>query len=95
MLANLKKLLSECHVTGSGGVVKTLAEANYDYCLSRASEEMDYAKQATDPEEANRRLILATRLITLARLKLANPTPDQGQKLPRKRRGRGVDKPAE
>lgn len=73
MLGHLRKLLAECHVTG-GGVVNTLAEANYDYCIARASEEMDYAKQATDPEEANRRLILAIRLLNLARYKLCTPS---------------------
>ena len=91
MLAKLKKMLSECHF--SGEIVKILAQANYDYLIQRAQEELDYVKNSTDEVDSKRRLILATRLITLARFKLANPNPDEGQKLSRKRRGRSVSLP--
>lgn len=71
MIAKLKSLLSKCHFQGD--VVRTLANASSDYCLQRAQEEIDEAKRETDPEEKDRRLILATRLLTLARYKMENP----------------------
>ena len=91
MIAKLKTLLAEAHFQGD--IVKTLATADYDYLIQRAQEELDYVKNSTDEEDSKRRLILATRLITLARFKLANPNPDEGQKLSRKRRGRSVSLP--
>ncbi len=84
MIAKLKTLLAECHF--SGEIVKTLAQANYDYLIQRAQEELDYVKNSTDEVDSKRRLILATRLLTLARYKLENPSePVQGRKARRSR----------
>lgn len=97
MLAKLKALLAECHYV-SGDLLKTLVEANYDYVMARASEEMERAKVTIDPKEADERIILAIRLLTLARYKLANnaATPANTRQVrTRKQRGRSVDQPAE
>lgn len=88
MIAKLRKLLAEAHT--SGDIVKTLLQADYDYLITRAKEEIEEAQKELKEEEANRRLILATRLITLARYKLANPVTNEEQKLPCKRRGRNT-----
>lgn len=69
MLKNLKTLLAKCHFQGD--VVRTLANADATYCLKRAQEEIDEANREDDPDEKERRLILATRLITLARYKIS------------------------
>lgn len=93
MLAKLRILLAECHFRGD--VVRTLANANYDYCVQRAQEEMDQAKHEPDPDEANRRLILATRLLTLARYKLLIPSsPSDTARPVQKRKSKKTSSPS-
>jgi hypothetical protein len=86
MLAKLKTLLAECHL--SGEIVRTLAQANFDYLIQRAQEELDYVKLSNDEVDSKRRLILATRLITLARYKLENPSESVQSRPTRRRRTR-------
>lgn len=73
MLAKLKQLLAECHYTG-GDLLKTLMEANYDYVMARASEEMELARRMGQSEGADDRIMLAIRLLNLARYKLCTPS---------------------
>lgn len=89
MLARLKKLLSECHLTGD--IVNVLAQADFDYLVQRAKEELDYVKQSNDMEDSKRRLVLATRLITLARYKQETPIEPVQSKTTRRRRAGSKD----
>lgn len=85
MLAKLKKLLSECHYV-SGPMLKTYIEASYDYVIARASEEMEMARKATTVAEADQRIILAVRLLTLARYKLSIPSTPKSTGTPAPKR---------
>jgi hypothetical protein len=69
-------------------IVKVVANADFNYLLLRAQEEIQNAEKENDNNEAERRLVMATQLITMARAKLpcnhlhpkTTAKPDQKQK---------------
>lgn len=76
MIAKLRKLLADCHMSAGDKTVKSLGESNFNYLVERAKEELLYVI-VEDPfttlggEECDRRLKLVVQLVTIARNKLS------------------------
>lgn len=67
MIAELKKLLSECHMKAGDKTVKILGNSNFNYLVARMKEELDNL-ETVDPDDGRLKLII--QLATIARYKL-------------------------
>lgn len=72
MIAELKKLLSECHVKAGDRVIEMLSRCNPDYLLARIEEELIEAQNEKHQDRVLLRLMRIIQIANLTRYVLCN-----------------------
>lgn len=88
---HLKQLLSKCHWPADNKLWNIVKDQRYSFFLARAKEALQTAEDTCEPAETERQLILAIRMLNLARASVP-PVPGTAALPPLEQRQSSTEK---